>query len=154
MRAFPILGAIIPNSDWGTTFSGVGPKTALEIMEALQELAHPPEGSGTSLTPEQVKRNVVAAPLMTLLFESEIVSAAAVHVTAYRRLLPLCQAHIALSTPPQAVFSPLQIFATALGRDNVDIHESQPDRAAALQTLAQTLMIFARCPVLKVAQHP
>ena len=46
--------------------------------------------------------------------------------------------------------SPLQILETALEHEQVDIHESQTDKAAALQTLAQNVVIFARGPDVKV----
>ena len=150
VRAFPILGAIIPNSDWGTAFSGVGPVAAMDIMAELQDLAYPPKGSGTSLTPELVRRDAVAEPQMTLLFER--------NCQRSRRICDSLQALVA-SMPSQlhpvfhsasCVLPPLQIFSTALRHDNVDIHQSQPDEAAARQTLAQTLMIFARGPVVKV----
>ena len=63
ITAFPILGAIIPNCDWGTALRGVGQVAALDIVKSLQRLAYPPEGLGMQpqlVTPRLVRRNAAA----------------------------------------------------------------------------------------------
>ncbi len=166
VRSMDSYGALIPNSDWGSALKGVGPVAVLEIMQVLQQrLASPQQGSCAPprLTPDLVRRRwcCCAPDDVELKHQRSHSMKDALHerwpasaFVAYA--LSACRPVDPYSS---CVLSSLQILDTALQHEHVEIHDSQADRAAAERTLARCLIIFGRCPVVKVGhvsfqQHP